>query len=154
MQRYELNDLLQKFLQHQNLADFSLVFEPFTRRGSRRAKRGTSTIQANDPFASTVLPKTRNVQELFAKLNALAPETGEWFEKKEHRPRLYDDVGVLIKDDELLGDLRTRSVTRLQEGEQRSRKILLKAIQSCDRLLDAADVNRIIKDILAERRAR
>lgn len=151
MQPYELRDFLQKFLEHHKLSEFSLAFEPTTRRGARRSKRVTSMIQAKDPSSGPALPKTRAVKDLFDKLYALAPETGAWVEGRQHTPRLYDDVGVRIQEEELLGDLRTRSAVRIQEGERRSRKILLKAIQSCDRLLEPADVNQVIESILSER---
>ena len=102
MQEYELRDFLGKFLRHQRLQEFSLAFEPFTRRGARRSKRGTAGVLAKDPASGTVLPGTRSVKDLFEKLHSLAPETREWFENKQHTPRLYDDVGVRINEDELL----------------------------------------------------
>lgn len=151
MQEYELRDFLGKFLRHHKLSEFSLAFEPFTRRGARRSKRGTAGIIARDPSSGSALPGNRSVTDLFERLYSLAPETREWLENKQHKPRLYDDLGVLIDDDELIEDLRNRSAVRQEEGERRARKILLKAIQDCSQFIDQADVNRIFKSILAER---
>ena len=154
MQEYELRDFLEKFLRHHGLTEFSLAFEPFTRRGARRSKRGTAGILARDPSSGSALPGTRSVKDLFEKLHSLAPETREWFDNKQHTPRLYDDVGVRINEDELLHDLRNRAAVRQEEGERRARKVLLKAMQVCDQLIEPADVNRVVKTILAERSGR
>lgn len=154
MQEYELRDFLGKFLTHQRLQEFSLTFEPFTRRGARRSKRGTAGVLAKDPASGYALPGTRSVKDLFEKLHSLAPETREWFDNRQHTPRLYDDVGVRINEDELLQDLRNRTAARQEEGERRARKVLLKAMQACDQLIEPADVNRVVKTILAERSGR
>jgi hypothetical protein len=51
-----------------------------------------------------------------------------------------------------IGDLRQRASEQQDEGLRRARRILTKALQGFERVLDSSEVDELLKDLLAQRR--
>ena len=148
---YQLGEFTRQFLEFQGLEDFSLVFEP-KRRGARRAKRSTASIESKNPSDGAVLQGNRTVADLIGRFHSLAPETTAWLEgPSAYVVRLYDMRGQFVATDEVLRDVRRKEDDRREAGLFKARKIISSALRTCDQLsLEPEDITALVHKILEE----
>ena len=148
---YQLGDFTYQFLKFQGLEDFSLAFDP-KRRGARRAKRSTASIQAKNPTDGSALRDSKTVADLINKFHSLAPKTIDWLEgPSPYVVRLYDTQGQIIRPDEVLRDVRRRDEDRRDVGLSKARKVISKALSTCDQLsLEPEDIKALVHELLEE----
>ena len=121
MSTYQLGEFSSLFLKHQGLKGFSLAFEP-KRRGSRRAKRSTALVEAENPKV-TLLTGDKTVWDLVEKFHRLAPETRVWLEASSYVVRLYDTQREIVGVGEILMDVRRRDDDRREAAVVEASKL-------------------------------
>ncbi len=144
----------QEFLEAQGLDGCSITFEPYHAKVSRRAKRSNAKIAVKkDPKTVPRLANKLTVHDLTERLLSLSEDLMAWTESpgRRYRPTLFDASGDLVKVEALLGELRGRAAARQQYGMDRARRLLTKALNECDRLLESSEVNKLIVAMLNER---
>ena len=151
MHTYQLGEFTALFLKHQGLEDFSLAFEP-KRRGARRAKRSTASIEAENPNTESPLSHSKTVRQLVEKFHHLAPQTRDWLDaSSSYVVRLYDTQGEIVAFEDVLRDVRRRDDDRREAGRVKASKVIKRALRGCDQLLiEPKVIKALVIEVLKE----
>jgi hypothetical protein len=149
----ELSTLVIRFLSHHGLQDFKLTFRPVGRKKTR-AKRGDTMINRVRPIAGRV-QTGQTLEQLFRlKLYEIAPEIRGWIDSNQYRAVLTDNDDSEMPLSKTISELQGHHEASFQKALDRSRRDIEKVLRDCDRRLQPTEVDKLVRDILKERKGK
>lgn len=111
-------------------------------------------VEVIRPIAGKV-QKRQTLQELLDnKLYKIAPEIGEWISSNQYKAVLTDHDGIEMPSTKTMVELQGHHEAAFQKALDRSRRDIEKVFRDCDRRLEAADVDKLVRKILSERKGK